>query len=235
MPEPSDHWAPRPAGSGHLRASHGDREQVLGTLKDAFVQGRLTKDEFDLRAGRALASRTHADLAALTADLPARPPTAQPTPKVIRARPANTTVRNGARVIAATTVLTGGVWAGALVSQADVQALGLLVWSFTFLWLGIVILVGSVMLESRRQDHSGRQLPPASGPGGLAPAHTVSGDLAGPYWPGGLGGTSPRPPGTLFRSRWSHYRLRPPKTSRRGQRVIVAVPINKVGCGRWRG
>ena len=235
MPEPSDHWAPRPAGSGHLRASHGDREQVLGTLKDAFVQGRLTKDEFDLRAGRALASRTHADLAALTADLPARPPTAQPTPKVIRARPVNTTVRNGARVIAATTVLTGGVWAGALVSQADGQALGLLVWSFTFLWLGIVILVGSVMLESRRQDHSGRQLPPASGPGGLAPAHTVSGDLAGPFWPGGLGGTSPRPPGTLFRSRWSHYRLRPPKTSRRGQRVIVAVPINKVGCGRWRG
>ena len=235
MPEPSDHWAPRPAGSGHLRASHGDREQVLGTLKDAFVQGRLTKDEFDLRAGRALASRTHADLAALTADLPARPPTAQPTPQVNRARPANTTVRNGARVIAATTVLTGGVWAGALVSQADGQALGLLVWSFTFLWLGIVILVGSVMLESRRQDHSGRQLPPASGPGGLAPAHTVSGDLAGPYWPGGLGGTSPRPPGTLFRSRWSHYRLRPPKTSRRGQRVIVAVPINKVGCGRWRG
>jgi len=235
MPEPSDHWAARPAGRGHLRASHADREHVLDTLKDAFVQGRLTKDEFDLRADRALASRTHADLAALTADLPERSPIAQPTPEVIRARPVATTVKNGARVIAATTVLTGGVWAGALVSQADVQALGLLVWSFTFLWLGIVILVGSVMLESRRQDHSGRQLPPASGPGGLAPAHTVSGDLAGPYWPGGLGGTSPRPPGTLFRSRWSHYRLRPPKTSRRGQRVIVAVPINKVGCGRWRG
>ena len=159
MPEPSDHWAARPAGRGHLRASHADREHVLDTLKDAFVQGRLTKDEFDLRADRALASRTHADLAALTADLPARPPTAQPTPKVIRARPANTTVRNGARVIAATTVLTGGVWAGALVSQADGQALGLLVWSFTFLWLGIVILVGSVMLESRRQNHSGGQLP----------------------------------------------------------------------------
>ena len=175
MPEPSDHWAPRPAGSGHLRASHGDREQVLGTLKDAFVQGRLTKDEFDLRAGRALASRTHADLAALTADLPARPPTAQPTPKVIRARPANTTVRNGARVIAATTVLTGGVWAGALVSQADGQALGLLGWSFTFLWLGIVTLVGAVMLESRRQRRSDRQLPPASGPRGRPSERAVPG------------------------------------------------------------
>ena len=159
MPEPGDHWAARPAGRGHLRASHADREHVLDTLKDAFVQGRLTKDEFDLRADRALASRTHADLAALTADLPERSPIAQPTPEVIRARPVATTVKNGARVIAATTVLTGGVWAGALISQADSQALGLLVWSFTFLWLGIVILVGSVMLESRRQNHSGGQLP----------------------------------------------------------------------------
>ena len=31
-----------------------------------------TRDEFDLRVGRALASRTYADLAALTADVPAR-------------------------------------------------------------------------------------------------------------------------------------------------------------------
>src|SRR5215472_5367862 len=184
MPEPSDHWAARPAGRDHLRASHAEREQALDTLKDAFVQGRLTKDEFDSRAGQALASRTHADLAALIVDLPARPPTAQPTPKVIRARPVNTTVKNGARVIAATTVLTGGVWAGALVSQADGQALGLLVWSFTFLWLGIVMLVGSVMLESRRQNRSGRQLPPASGPGGRASAHAETGDPAGPLWPG---------------------------------------------------
>ena len=33
------------AGRGHLRASHADRERVIGTLKAAFVQGRLTKDE----------------------------------------------------------------------------------------------------------------------------------------------------------------------------------------------
>ena len=238
MPEPGHNRVAHPAGRGRLRASHADREQVVDILKDAYVRDRLTKDEFDSRVGDALASRTHADLAALTADLPARPPAPRPPRKPARARPQrpeDATVKKGAVVVAATTVLTGAVWAGALGSQADGQALGLLVWSFTFLWLGSVILVGSVMLESRRQDHSGRQLPPASGPGGLAPAHTVSGDLAGPYWPGGLGGTSPRPPGTLFRSRWSHYRLRPPKTSRRGQRVIVAVPINKVGCGRWRG
>ncbi len=52
-------------------ASHADREQVIDVLKAAFVQGRLTKNEFDTRVGQALASRTHGDLAAVTADIPA--------------------------------------------------------------------------------------------------------------------------------------------------------------------
>jgi hypothetical protein len=57
------------------RASDADREQVLGVLKAAFVQGRLTKDELDKRAGHALTAGSNADLAALTADLhqPPRP------------------------------------------------------------------------------------------------------------------------------------------------------------------
>jgi uncharacterized protein DUF1707 len=67
------------AGRGHLRASHADRDQVVGALKAAFVQGRLDRDEFGLRVGQALTSRTYAELATLTADLPvgltrARPP-----------------------------------------------------------------------------------------------------------------------------------------------------------------
>ena len=44
-------------GRSYLRASHADREQVIDVLKAAFVQGRLAKDEFDLRVGRVLASR----------------------------------------------------------------------------------------------------------------------------------------------------------------------------------
>jgi hypothetical protein len=48
---------------------------VIGTLKNAFVQGRLTKDELDAQAGRALAARTRADLATLTADIPPGPTT----------------------------------------------------------------------------------------------------------------------------------------------------------------
>ncbi len=46
------------AGHGRLRASHADREQVIDALKAAFVQGRLTEDEFDARVGQAFASQT---------------------------------------------------------------------------------------------------------------------------------------------------------------------------------
>jgi len=45
-----------PAGRGRLRAGHADREQMIEALKDAFVQGRLTREELDVRgpgAGRA--------------------------------------------------------------------------------------------------------------------------------------------------------------------------------------
>ena len=59
------------AGRDGPRASRADREQTIDTLKVAFVQDRLTKDEFDARIGQALASCTHAQLAAVTADLPA--------------------------------------------------------------------------------------------------------------------------------------------------------------------
>jgi hypothetical protein len=61
------------AGRDRLRAGHADREQVIEALKTAFVDGRLTKNELDARTGRALAARTYADLAALTADIPAQP------------------------------------------------------------------------------------------------------------------------------------------------------------------
>ena len=69
MTEPPDQMPA--AGRGHLRASHADRDRVLGILKAAFVQGRLTKDELDARVSQALASRTYAELAAVTADIPA--------------------------------------------------------------------------------------------------------------------------------------------------------------------
>ena len=44
MSGPGDEIAAAAGGRGHLRASHADREQVIGTLKAAYVQGMLAKD-----------------------------------------------------------------------------------------------------------------------------------------------------------------------------------------------
>ncbi len=58
-------------GLGHMRSSRAHREQAVELLKTAFVQGRLTMDEFEERVGQTLSSLTYGQLAALTADLPA--------------------------------------------------------------------------------------------------------------------------------------------------------------------
>jgi hypothetical protein len=96
MAEPPDQ-VPAAAGRGHLRASRADREQVVSILRAAFVQGRLGKDEFDLRVGQAFGSRTYAELAAVTADLPAGLATAK---RSQRARAQDEPMRRPGRMIA---------------------------------------------------------------------------------------------------------------------------------------
>jgi hypothetical protein len=60
-----------PAGGGaYLRASTADRERAVDVLKAGYAEGRLTIQEYDARADRALAARTVGELAAVTADLP---------------------------------------------------------------------------------------------------------------------------------------------------------------------
>lgn len=59
------------AGDGGLRASHADRDTVVEQLRVAAGDGRLTSEELDQRLEVALTARTYAELAALTADLPA--------------------------------------------------------------------------------------------------------------------------------------------------------------------
>ena len=87
--EREDGMAAAMARGGSLRASHADREHVLDVLKAAFVQGRLAKGEFDTRVGQTLASRTYAELALLTADIPAGLIRAQSLRKPARAQPAH--------------------------------------------------------------------------------------------------------------------------------------------------
>lgn len=70
MAEPVYQGAAAGVGSYLVRATDADRDQAVTALKVAFVQGALSKDEFEERIERALAARTKAKVSVLIADLP---------------------------------------------------------------------------------------------------------------------------------------------------------------------
>lgn len=129
-------------------------------LKVAFVQGRMGKDEFDARVDQTLTSRTHAELAALTADIPAVPPpprTIPPSHRTARARarsPMCSCIKTSASAIMAAVVLSalrlGLTWPET--ALMTVFALG-----FCVIVAGVVALpiAGVLMLESRHRKRSG--------------------------------------------------------------------------------
>jgi hypothetical protein len=63
----------------NLRVGDAERDAVASALREHFAQGRLTLDELQERLDAAFTARTRADLAPLTADLPATRP-ASPGP-----------------------------------------------------------------------------------------------------------------------------------------------------------
>jgi len=155
---------------GRLRASDADREHVVGTLKAAYVYGLVTKDELDARVSQAFASRTYAELAVITADIPSglaaaapqlRPGSAKASP------PAHANLTPGERAIMATGLLA------ALALVVALLAGGLLGGWLALGGLGSAFvsafLIGAQVRGARRTTHSGDPLPPQrathSGPG----------------------------------------------------------------------
>ena len=72
---------------GQLRASDADRERIVDELKTAFAQRRLTRDEFDLRLGQALTSRTYADLITVIVAIRSAPPAPRQRPTLPKLPP----------------------------------------------------------------------------------------------------------------------------------------------------
>jgi hypothetical protein len=155
-----DEMAARAGDGGRLRASHADREQVIGVLKAAFVHGVLDKDEFDLRVSQTFASRTYADLAAVTADIPAGLSVARP-PGPARGQDQPPLLRPG-RVARVASVLYAGLWAAVILSPLgnDPRPAFALAWTGTLVYLGTLLVTAAATLELRRAKRSGRQLPP---------------------------------------------------------------------------
>src|SRR5712691_10183125 len=137
MAGPGDEKAAAAAGRGHLRASHADREQIIDALKAAFVQGRLTKDEFDARIGQTFASRTYAELATVTADIPAGLAEARPQRKPPR-RPMNNAARWGASGFITPAILAAAFAVASLRGDGGYGAVAFLIAFVYFLfWLSI--------------------------------------------------------------------------------------------------
>ena len=156
-------------GRSQLRASHADRERVIGTLKAAFVRGVLVKDEFDLRVGQALVARTYAELAALAADLPAGLSAAMPL-EAARAQSEGRGLRPGLVLIAGT-VVYAALWPVAFAlpdsgPDNDPHAGIALAGMSTIVYL--IFLV--VMLELWQDRHFAKQLPGGPTPGACGQA-----------------------------------------------------------------
>jgi hypothetical protein len=175
----------RAAGTGdhgHLRASHADREQVIGTLKAAFVQGMLAKDELDDRTGQAFAARTHGELAALTSDIPAG---------IVAARPLRTPARVPGKAAKGAICVSLAL---ALFTVASAMGPGdlaerLIVVAVFFLPVCGVFTGGLLLFHSWLEKRSRGQLPqaPAPGAGGQAsrrPRSAAPGGQLPPAHPG---------------------------------------------------
>jgi len=161
------------AARGHLRASHADREQVINVLKAAFVQGRLAKDELHARVDQTFASRTYAELAAITADLPAGLARPEPVRRPARGEGERPVARPGP-VIGVATGLYAGVWTLALLvpwpqgADGDSVMPAVLIFTATLVYLLVVLISVGYMFAARREKHSGGQLPPRRARGGSA-------------------------------------------------------------------
>ena len=145
------------------------REQANRTLRAALAQGRLTEDEYDERTGQASASRSRAELAALTADLPVGQMDA------LARAPAARHVWIGVSM----SIISAGVVAGVLLGHPDIglAILAFLIAAVTVL-VAPIVTVG-VMIDVRRQKRDGGQLPwptpgasgtPSQRPASAAPA-----------------------------------------------------------------
>jgi hypothetical protein len=151
MSEPKDQVTTGWQSLGYYRASRADREHVIGVLQVAFVQDRLTKDEFDTRLSQALAAPTYADLAAITADIPA---VLTPARRLAQARtPTREAVvwSTGATFLAATLMSSRFLPPGYFLLVAGIV-------------FAIIFAAGAQLLYARHEQRSRGHRPAGSGP-----------------------------------------------------------------------
>lgn len=223
MAGPGGEKTPGVEGRGQLRAAHADREQVISVLKAAFVQGMLDKPEFDLRVGQAFASRTYADLAALTADIPAGL-AAGPPPKTARdpaSRKAITAVACGSAAFAGMVAAVAAAIHGDASTGERLAALAVLV------PFAVMVVAALALFHTWLERRAGRRsaLGPPPGAGGQPSRRSVPADPAGQLLqarrdPRQAGGRNPGETVSHRRGRSNH--IRPGQGRMAGE---AAVPL----------
>ncbi len=155
---------PAAAGGDQLRAADADRERVIEALRDAFTQGRLTREDLDARTGYALAARTYAELGAVTADIPGVP-RLDDLPALARRWPlASAAVKSAGYLVIAFAL----AYSGNIIDNSDPNGLGPGPhhgWTRLLLLLTLILMVtalavlGQGVAASVEQRRSRKQLP----------------------------------------------------------------------------
>lgn len=208
MTEPGNEMA---AGVGNDNQLLIYRERVTRTLRAALAQGRLTEDEYDERVGRTSASRSRAELAALTADLPVgRIDAPIRPPKAGDAWIGVSVIIAAASVIVA--VLLTNLDNGGAFLAFSMAAVTLLV--------APIVTVG-VLIDVRHQKRSCGQLPPLPAPGTHS---TPSQPPASAAPPGSLPPVDRGQQHTAEAARQSHDQRSAHRRRHRGQRYTSTGP-----------
>lgn len=169
MPMPGDQSAADSAGHGLPGPSQADREQVIAVLKAAFVQGRLTREEFGTRVGLAYTSQAFAELTEVTADLPGWLIRARPPRRLARTRP---WLSMNAALSAGSFAMVAAL-AGMMAAVAGRSAVAVISVAVVIAIIGILAF-GALMVASwRGRDQGGRAK--IAAPAGSAQQGSITG------------------------------------------------------------
>jgi len=150
-----------------MRASDADRERAVSLLQAAFAESRLTRGEFGERIGGALTARTYADLATVTAGIPARMAAApqRAAPVRNRLRPGHRAVTGGCALVATAAMMTDAALTGSKASPTANLFYVLFILAFIVAFISWLCAV-----SAHRGDAASGQPRPTPAPGRLRDA-----------------------------------------------------------------
>jgi uncharacterized membrane protein len=140
---------------GHTRASDRDRDRANALLQTAYAEGRLTREDYEVRLERVLSAQVFAQLDAVTADLVAPAP---PQLRVQAAQGRTNSLAIASLVCGAAQLITGpittipaialGHAARRQIRRTGEGGSGLAVWGLVLGYAGLALIVLAIIALS---------------------------------------------------------------------------------------